>query len=664
MTRSVCRTQSRFLTLVAVVASIALAQAAMAQRVLNVPSEYPTIQAGIDAAVNDDTVLVAEGAYSGPGNVDLNFNGKAITVRGANNLAEINDSAGGDRLVTFDSGETSAAVLEGFIVQFDAGAGIFIDGSSPTIRNCQLSVESATPLSMNNSSSALSDLTITGRVATLTVVGGRPTLERVHIEGTSLEMSDTTVTLADCSAANNRSGRAYTGGGMSFRNSTASLARCTIRDNVTFGDEGYDSFGGGVYVEDSVVNFDECRISDNEAYGHFQKVHGDGGGAYVLNSEATFHSCEFVGNIGVRGSGVYVQGGNAVFSRCDFRVNLAWVAGGGAYGGGTFEDCVFSGNFGQELGGGAASQAAVYRRCSFFSNNSGQNIYEDNGGGGLWSSSAPTIVVDSLFVRNGAGGEDARGGGMRALSSDVIRGCTFVANYAQVEGGGISFQGQSATVGNSIIRENRNASGDDQTSGSAMVTWSNVQDGYPGEGNIDLDPRFVDPASDNYRLGNASPCIDAGNNALVPPESEFDLDGNARLVDDLGMPEMGEGSAPLVDIGCYEFQDRSTGLNLRAVAPCPDGGSGRFGFANATPQGDVALLFAQSTGRVRIPQHLPCAGTRLGLGPAALRLAWRGSAGAEGQRVVKATIPPIACGGFVQIIDLESCNTSNVVGIH
>jgi len=245
------------------------------------------------------------------------------------------------------------------------------------------------------------------------------------------------------------------------------------------------------------------------------------------------------------------------------------------------------------------------------------------------------------------------GGGIIA-SGVTIRGCTFVANTVEGNGGGV--YADNTSVANSIFWNNSG----DQIYGTATVTWCDVQDGFAGEGNIDADPRFIDPANGDYRLGDGSPCIDAGNNALVPPESEFDLDGNPRFVNDLGMPDMGEGTASIVDMGCYEFQSSSTGLNLALRSNCPDGGPARIGWANGSPDRTAVLLISPQTGQVRIPNRYPCAGTELGLAASGLRLAWQGRNDADGGRVLDATAPPVACGQFVQLLDVSTCSVSAV----
>jgi hypothetical protein len=89
---------------------------------------FATIQKGIDAATDDDTILVYPGVYHQP----INFLGKAITVRSAEDAAVL--AVGTEFAVSFYSGEGPDSVLENFVVR-DSFLGLFLVGSSPTIRN-------------------------------------------------------------------------------------------------------------------------------------------------------------------------------------------------------------------------------------------------------------------------------------------------------------------------------------------------------------------------------------------------------------------------------------------------------------------------------------------------------------------------------------------------
>ncbi len=118
--------------------------------VLDVPGTYPTIQDGIDAAVAGDTVLVADGTYSGDGNRDITFRGKAITVMSANGpdtcIIECEGTAEENhRGFYFHQYENANAILEGFTIQGGfvsenyGGGAVMCEYSDPTIRHCAFS---------------------------------------------------------------------------------------------------------------------------------------------------------------------------------------------------------------------------------------------------------------------------------------------------------------------------------------------------------------------------------------------------------------------------------------------------------------------------------------------------------------------------------------------
>ena len=122
--------------------------------VLQVPSEYPTIQSAIDAAVDGDTVLVAEGTYTGDGNRDLDFGGKNLCVMSENGPARTIIDCEGDSLdlhrgFNFHSGEDSTSVVQGFTITNGYvpgnGGGIYCRNANPLILRNTIADNYASP---------------------------------------------------------------------------------------------------------------------------------------------------------------------------------------------------------------------------------------------------------------------------------------------------------------------------------------------------------------------------------------------------------------------------------------------------------------------------------------------------------------------------------------
>ncbi len=104
-------------------------------------------------------------------------------------------------------------------------------------------------------------------------------------------------------------------------------------------------------------------------------------------------------------------------------------------------------------------------------------------------------------------------------------------------------------------------------------------------------------------------------------------------------------------------------LHLDVISTCPTGGPIRVSWNGATPGGTIALLYARNTGSFAIPNGRPCAGTVLGLGANQLQIVFQGSAGPEGSRTLNSNTGPAACGGYLQLLDLNTCSTSNAARI-
>jgi parallel beta-helix repeat protein len=150
--------------------------------------------------------------------------------------------------------------------------------------------------------------------------------------------------------------------------------------------------------------------------------------------------------------------------------------------------------------------------------------------------------------------------------------CTFANNTAEgEEGGGIRLiSGGNTSITNCIFWGNEDDGGNDE---SAQIHYSGTMPAVDysciqglteleGTGNTGENPDFTD----GLRLATNSPCIDAGDNNSVPADTTdldndgntvepipYDLSGFPRFIDDCRTVDTGNGTAPIVDMGAYEF---------------------------------------------------------------------------------------------------------------
>jgi hypothetical protein len=312
------------------------------------------------------------------------------------------------------------------------------------------------------------------------------------------------------------------GGGMrNFNNSNPTVINCRFTDNMA-------ADGGGMFNQESNPTVINCIFNSNWALA--------AAGAGMLNdfSSPKVTNCTFSGNIACRDGGGMgnFDNSNPTVIDCNFSGNQA-EAGGGIYNrfhcSPTVINCTFKNNMACGMCNKLNSSPTVIN-CTFIG-----NIYS---GMSNFSQSNPT-VKNCRFIGNIEGGGISNG----HWSNPIVTNCTFSENI----GGGIYNGNESKpTVTNCILWGDTPNEIYDYTSDSVVI-YSNVQGGWPGDGNIDTDPCFVDTPEYNLRLKMNSPCIDAGDPNYSDMNYPSDLDGRDRFVD-------GDcNNTKIIDMGAYEF---------------------------------------------------------------------------------------------------------------
>jgi len=242
--------------------------------IIHVPADVPTIQAGIDAAIVGDTVLVSAGTYF----ENLDYAGKDVVLvsESGPELTIIDGSANENTVVLFINGESRTAVLEGFTIQngrgilkypgvsderFAGGICIRFD-SSPTLRNL-IVTNNSVPINehLNNAAGGIG-----------VAFGSAPLLEDIVISNNQARYGGGLYThyaapiLKNVTFSDNYAARS--GGGAGFKTSTPTINNVLVYDNTA------GNYGGGFFIYDT----SDVVINGATFYGNGG---GPGGGAIV-----------------------------------------------------------------------------------------------------------------------------------------------------------------------------------------------------------------------------------------------------------------------------------------------------------------------------------------------------------------------------------------------
>lgn len=265
------------------------------------------------------------------------------------------------------------------------------------------------------------------------------------------------------------------------------------------------------------------------------------------------------------------------------------------------QGCEFTGNW-AALGGGAICTSAGNAEIidsTLCGNASGLGPEKDLGdGSAVYVRSGSATLINCSVHGNFAWG---RGGAVTVVPGGVFAAinCCFHANQAATQGGTIYSIGSLVTLVNcTVLDYSPHASvnavlcetwvPDDRAElrvancilwgherqiagvrdSFVAVAFSDIQGGWPGTGNLDADPLFVDPAGpdgrigtkdDDLRLRRGSPCLDAGSVDALP-EDVLDLDGDGDVQERLPIDLAGAArvAGDGVDLGAYEAGTSAT----------------------------------------------------------------------------------------------------------
>ncbi len=410
--------------------------------IINVPSiPYPDIQSGIDASVDGDTILLAPGTYTGPGNKEIIVDNREIVIMSEGDPEDcVIDCEGDGRAFLLQNGYGKDIIFQGISIRngyrwygsYDSGGAVRFWPSHPNDYETGFFIRC---VFHNNSS---------------------------QDPGGALYMSNSSLYVSQCTFINNFS-NAFAGA----IKSGAGYSTTVIEDTVFSGNNAGSSavFSGDLtdYIE-----FTRCSFYDN-GYGQTSALRFN-----EANTLVKITDCEFYGNNRLIFGGRSDPYGNSVTE---------------------ISNCLMTGS-------GLTINAWYYTMEVYISN----CTIVDNGEG-IWAE-------DPSFIE---------------ITDSIIRG-----NYGDYQ-----------------VLDN----------GQATVRYSNIEGGFAGDGNIDLDPLFTPGPLGDYYLSQIaagqdadSPCLDAGS--IPASEICITLENSDYCMDERTTRTDSVFDSDLVDMG-YHYREPS-----------------------------------------------------------------------------------------------------------
>ena len=419
---------------------------------------------------------------------------------------------GGVYCATSSSVTLMNCTIERNLATQDGGGAYCAEGSSVTFENCMIIDNSGSDLNwngsdgggvfcMDDSSVVFTDCTISGNAAAWGGgVIGRP---------------DAPIGFNHCTISNNYG---YCAGGVFCWNST--MTSCIVAENTQEAGGCFANAAAGVTCGGESTLID-CTITGNVVL-----EMGETGGCIIGGGR--MENCTITNNHGGVGGLLIVEYSNRekdmMIENCTINDNTGYWGGGGVRGR-RFEmvNCTIMGNTYEEYIGssGVGGEGYTLKNCNIAENSGGDAVIGEDTSS---FTPSPCFLINCIISKNTAN--------TAAIYSSEY---PFFLTNCVVEGN--SSNGCNLISG-SMITNCILWNLEEEITGHADVTYSCIQDGYEGEGNIDTDPLFTDAENGDYHLQDSSPCIDAGLVSAAPTE---DVEGRDR-----------PGSDGLVDIGAYE----------------------------------------------------------------------------------------------------------------